>query len=114
MFGSENELFYVFGAHYIHIFLACIFLNALQPITSNFCTAMGKANLAFWLAVLRQGILLIPLLLLLPKVFGIDGVLLAGAISDGVTAIVVLWVGLREAKNLTKLQAAQEQTAQQP
>lgn len=110
MFGSDNELFYAFGAHYIHIFFACLFLNALQPITSNFCTAMGKANLAFWLAVLRQGILLIPLLLLLPRVLGIDGVLLAGALSDGLTAIVVLFVGLREAKNLSKLEAAQTET----
>ncbi|MCI8828870.1 MAG: MATE family efflux transporter [Ruminiclostridium sp.] len=109
MFGSDNELFYSFGAHYIHIFFACLFLNALQPITSNFCTAMGKANRAFWLAVLRQGILLIPLLLLLPRFLGIDGVLLSGAISDGLTAIVVLWVGLREAKNLSKLEAAQAQ-----
>lgn len=112
MFGSNNELFYEFGAHFIHISLACLFLNALQPITSNFCTAMGKANRAFWLAVLRQGILLIPLLLLLPKALGIDGVLLAGALSDGLTAIVVLWVGLREAKGLAKLQA--EQDAVQP
>ena len=49
------------------------------------------------------------LLLLLPRFLGIDGVLLSGAISDGLTAIVVLWVGLREAKNLSKLEAAQAQ-----
>ena len=74
---------------------------------------MGKANRAFWLAVLRQGILLIPLLLLLPRFLGIDGVLLSGAISDGLTAIVVLWVGLREAKNLSKLEAAQAQATRE-
>ena len=108
MFGSDNELFYSFGAHYIHIFCACVFLNALQPITSNFYTAMGKANLAFWLAVLSQGVLFIPLLLPLPKVLGLDGILLAGSLSDGLAAIVVLWVGLREAKNLSRLETAQK------
>ena len=81
-----------------------LFLNAIQPITSTFCTAIGKANLGFWMAVIRQGILLIPLLFLLPCWFGLNGVLLAGGISDGMAAAFVLLVARREVKALTKLQ----------
>ena len=33
---------------------------------SNFFTSIGKAKLGFWMALVRQGLLLIPLLLLLP------------------------------------------------
>lgn len=101
IFHSDNPLFYDFAARYIHIYMAMLFLNAIQPITSNFCTAIGKANLGFWMALIRQGILLIPLLLLLPMALGIDGVLLAGGISDGIAALVVILVAVKEIRLLS-------------
>lgn len=104
IFNSDDPLFYEFAEKYIHIYFAMLFLNAIQPITSTFCTAIGKANLGFWMAVIRQGILLIPLLFLLPCWLGLDGVLLAGAVSDGGAAAFVLLVAKREVKVLTKLQ----------
>ena len=92
IFNSDDPLFYEFAERYIHIYLVMLFLNAIQPITSTFCTAIGKANLGFWMAVIRQGVLLIPLLLLLPYVLGINGILLAGAVSDGIAAIIVIFI----------------------
>lgn len=74
------------------------FVNTFQPITSNFFTSIGKAKLGFWS---KQGLLLIPLLLLLPLALGMDGVLWAGPISDGVAAVLVLVLGAREVRRLT-------------
>ena len=107
VFHSDNPLFYEFAKKYIHIYLAMLFLNAIQPITSTFCTSIGKANLGFWMAVIRQGILLIPMLLLLPRAFGLDGILLAGGISDGIAAVIVILIARREMKYLTRLQKEQ-------
>lgn len=104
VFGSDNPLFYEFAIHYIRFYMAMLFLNALQPITSTFCTAIGKAKMGFWMAVIRQGMLMIPLTLLLPKFLGIDGVLLAGSISDAAAAIVVIIIGSKEVKQLNRLQ----------
>lgn len=104
IFNSDNPLFYEFAAKYIHIYFAMLFLNAIQPITSTFCTAIGKANLGFWIALIRQGILLIPLLLLLPHVMGMNGVLLAGAVSDGIAAMIAIFIAIRETKRLTEMQ----------
>lgn len=104
IFNSDNPLFYEFAAKYIHIYFAMLFLNAIQPITSNFCTAIGKANLGFWMAVIRQGILLIPLLLLLPHILGINGVLLSGAISDGIAAMIAIFIARKQVKYLTEMQ----------
>lgn len=104
IFGSDNPLFYEFATRYIRIYLAVLFLNALQPITSTFCTAIGKAKLGFWMAVIRQGFLMIPLLLMLPRFFELDGVLLAGPISDGMAAMIVIYIGIREMKRLTQMQ----------
>lgn len=107
VFHSDNPLFYEFAEKYIHIYLAMLFLNAIQPITSTFCTSIGKANLGFWMAVIRQGILFIPMLLFLPRMLGIDGILLAGAISDGTAAVIVILIAWREMKYLTRLQKEQ-------
>ncbi|MFQ9858592.1 MAG: hypothetical protein ACLRWL_01295 [Evtepia gabavorous] len=46
IFGSEDPLFYEFSIHYIRIYLLMTFVNAFQPITSNF-TSIGKAKLGF-------------------------------------------------------------------
>lgn len=104
IFNSDNPLFYEFAAKYIHIYFAMLFLNAIQPTTSIFCTAVGKANLGFWMAVIRQGILLIPLLVLLPRWLGITGILLSGAVSDGIAAVIAAFIAKKEMARLTELQ----------
>lgn len=104
IFGSDDPLFFEFATRYIRIYLAMLFANALQPITSTFCTAIGKAKLGFWMAVIRQGLLMIPMLLILPRFLGLDGILFAGAISDGIAAMIVIFIGTREVKKLTKMQ----------
>ena len=110
MFGSEDPLFYEFSTRYIRIFFMMLFLNALQPITSMFCTAIGKAGLGVWMAVFRHGLLLISLLLILPPIMGIDGVLFAGCISDFGAALMVVFIGYYQVKRLNKLE--QENTNQ--
>lgn len=108
IFGSSDPLFYEFATRYIRIFMFMLFVNALQPITSTFFTSIGKANLGFCMAIIRQGLLLIPLLLLLPRLFGIDGVFFAGPITDGIAAVMVVLFATREIRKLTKMQLENE------
>lgn len=107
IFGLDNPVFYDFAIKYMRIYLFMTFANALQPITSTFFTAIGKANLGFWMALVRQVILLIPLLLILPMVWGIDGVFWAGPLSDGVAVIIVVIFATREMRKLTELEKQQ-------
>ena len=53
-------------------------------------------------------ILLIPLLLILPMVWGIDGVFWAGPLSDGVAVIIVVIFAVREMRKLTELEKQQQ------
>lgn len=49
IFGDGSELYYQFAIRYFHVFLFFTFVNFMQPITSNFFTAIGKPKLAaFW------------------------------------------------------------------
>lgn len=104
IFGSDDPMFYDFAVRYMRLFLFMQFINALQPITSTFFTAIGKANLGFWMALIRQIILLIPLMLILPHFLGIEGLYWAGPLADGVAAAVVIFFARREMRNLQRLQ----------
>lgn len=104
IFGSDNPMFYEFATRYMQIYMFMTFANALQPITSTFFTSIGKANIGFWMALIRQGLLLIPLLLVLPYLYGIDGVLFAGPIADGVAAVILVVLAIQEVKRLTQMQ----------
>ncbi len=62
--------------------------------------AIGKGKEAAILSVSRQGILLIPLLLILPSLFGLTGVLLAQPIADALTFLITIFFDLKVKKEL--------------
>lgn len=93
LFGDGSEVYYSFAESYFKIFLFFTFLNFLQPITSNFFTAIGKPKGGIFLSLTRQIIFLLPLILLLPLLMGIDGIMYAGPVADlmaGLTAIIMV------------------------
>ncbi len=93
VFGNGSEEYYRFAENYFHIFLFFTFLNFMQPITSNFFTAIGKPKRGIFLSLTRQLIFLLPLLLVIPLFAGIDGIMYAGPIADfmaGTTAILMI------------------------
>lgn len=70
------------------IFLAMLPLVGFQIVSSNYFQAVGKAPKSMFLSLLRQVIVLIPMLIILPKYLGLTGVWLAGPISDFTASIV--------------------------
>jgi putative MATE family efflux protein len=99
LFGDGSDAYYSFAESYFRIFLFFTFLNFLQPITSNFFTAIGKPKGGIFLSLTRQIIFLLPLILLLPLFMGIDGIMYAGPVADlmaGITAIVMVTHELRK------------------
>ena len=102
-FGKGTEDYFIFGERYFRIFLFFTWLNFLQPITSIFFTSIGKAIKGVFLSLTRQIIVLLPLLLILPAIMGMDGIIFAGPISDGiaaVVAVVMVWIEFRAMKRL--------------
>ena len=85
IFGDGSELYYQFAIRYFHVFLFFTFVNFMQPITSNFFTAIGKPKVGSFLALTRQILFLLPLILLFPLFLGIDGIMYAGPVADCLT-----------------------------
>lgn len=93
LFGNGSAEYYSFAESYFHIFLFFTFLNFLQPITSNFFTAIGKPKGGVFLSLTRQIIFLLPLIIIFPLFMGIDGIMYAGPVADlmaGITAIAMV------------------------
>lgn len=90
LFGNGDALYYQFATEYFHIFLFFTFVNFLQPMSSNFFTAIGKPVKGAFLSLTRQTLFLLPLIVCLPLFMGMDGVLYAGPIADATAALVTI------------------------
>ncbi len=104
MFGAGTEEYFQFGISYFRIYLFFIGINFIQPVTSTFFTSIGKSIKGVFLSLTRQIIFLIPLILLLPLKFGIDGILFAGPISDGLAAVIAMIMVLYEFRRIKLLE----------
>lgn len=59
-----------------------------QMVTTNFFQSIGQAHKSIFLSLTRQLLFLIPLLIILPPLWGVKGVWLAMPISDAISCIV--------------------------
>lgn len=104
LFGTGNEIYFAFAEQYIRVFLMALFLDAIQPISSNFFTSIGKATMGILLSLTRQVIFLLPLLLVLPVFFGLDGAMYAGPLADTVAAALSGVMVIKEFHNMRKIE----------
>ncbi|WP_157149810.1 MATE family efflux transporter [Brachyspira pilosicoli] len=108
MFGGGSELYFSFAEEYMRIYMLFMVVNGVQPVTGSFFTSIGKAFKGAFIAMTRQIIFLLPLIIILPKIFGIDGVMYAGPIADAMALIVTILFIRREIKNIKKLEESKE------
>jgi putative MATE family efflux protein len=106
LFGSGSEEYFQFAVRYFRIYMMMVLVTFIQPLSSNFFTAIGKPGQGVFLSLTRQIIFLLPLIVVLPMFFGIDGLIYAGPVADvlSVTCASVLasreWRLIREKQRL--------------
>ena len=111
IFGSGSEMYYQFGIQYFRIFLLFTCVNCIQPITSNFFTAIGESKKGIFLSLTRQILFLLPLIILLPRIIGIDGILYSGPIADFIAATISIVMAYIELRNINKKKIIEESIA---
>ncbi len=87
IFTNDEELIAQTTPALIAVFLATPTL-VMQLIGSAYYQSIGKALPALFLSLLKQGIFLIPLILILPRYFDLNGIWYAFPIADICTAII--------------------------
>lgn len=76
-------------------------LFGFYTVYSSLFLALGKGTAGFFLGVCRQGICFIPAILLLPVVWGLNGILYAQPIADVMTAVITVFMALHLHKELS-------------
>lgn len=90
LFTSDPELLKN-SVRGIRINMIAFPLIGSQAVITNFFQSIGKAKISIFLSLSRQMIFLLPLLIALPPLMGIDGVWTAMPASDAI-AFVVTWI----------------------
>jgi Na+-driven multidrug efflux pump len=88
IFNHDNMELRESGVMGLRIYCSVLPVVGFQIIASSYFQAIGKAKLATFLSLLRQIIVLLPLILLLPHFWGVEGVWIANPVSDLVAAVV--------------------------
>lgn len=101
IFGSGDENYIEFACLAFRTFLLLCICNGIQIPSGIFFQAIGKSAKSAILSLSRQIIILIPSMIILGQIFGLKGVLYAGAVADGSAFILAVILLLNEMKNLS-------------
>jgi len=91
LFNTSDTGLLDFGRDGLRLGLMALPFVGFQVVAGNFFQSMGQARIAVLLTLLRQVIILIPLLFILPNYFGLQGIWISMPISDFCSAIIVVF-----------------------
>jgi Na+-driven multidrug efflux pump len=90
------------AANGISINMMAFPLIGYQMVVTNFFQSIGKAGISIFLSLTRQMIFLVPLLIILPPIMGVDGVWYSLPISDTMAAVMAAVMIIKHIKKLKK------------
>lgn len=98
MFNRDSELLNI-SVDGIRKYLFMMPLIGMSMIGSNYIQSIGNAKQSMFLGLLRQVILLVPMMLILPKFLGLDGVWFSQPVADVISFIITFIVVNKEVKS---------------
>lgn len=99
MFGSGDENYKEFACLGFRIYLMLCICNGIQIPSGIFFQAIGKSFKSAILSISRQIAVLIPAMIILGNLFGIQGVLYSGPFADGVAFIISVILLISEVRH---------------
>lgn len=94
IFGTGSDLYFEFAEKYLKIYMMFVFFQNIQPVTVTYFSATDNPKQGLLVSLSRQGLFLIPLLIILPKYMGIHGILAASPISDALAFVISVSMAL--------------------
>lgn len=90
LFGNESQLYNEFACLCFRVFLGGILLCCIQKASSIFLQSIGKPVKAAVLSLSRDVVFLLPGVVLLARLFGVEGMLWAAPAADALSALLTL------------------------
>lgn len=100
-FGDSSPEFKEFASKALSTFLSFVFLMGFQMPSANYFQAVGKPLKAMILTMSRQLLILVPAIIVLPMIFGFDGILYAAPFTDVVAVMLTSVFIFRELRHLS-------------
>lgn len=89
LFGSDADMI-SFGSRVLTVNAVTFCTFGLQMVYASLYLSAGRSMIGSILSLGRQGVFFIPLILILPRVFGIDGLIWAQPAADLIAAVVTV------------------------
>ncbi len=99
IFTPDRELIRI-TSQSARLYLLMLPAAGLHTVISQYFQAVEKPRLASILLLLRYGVVLIPMLFIIPRFFSVQGVFISNAISDFVAFLVAAYFIIKEFKKL--------------
>ncbi|MPN63070.1 hypothetical protein SDC9_210824 [bioreactor metagenome] len=103
-FSKDAPELITLGSRGLRIDLIFLPVIGYQIVASNYFQAIGKAKISIFLAFLRQVIVLIPIILILPRFWGLNGLWISQPIADIVAAILTSFFLYKEMLTMKHLE----------
>lgn len=110
IFGSGNKLYMDFASYAFRVYLMLCIINGIQIASGIFFQAIGKSAKSAFISLSRQILFLIPAMIVLGKLYGVEGVLYAGPFADLLAFIISTILLLFEVKNLNSVKSVSSDT----
>ena len=102
LFNKKDAELIAIGSRGMRIDMIFLPIIGFQIVSSNYFQAIGKAKISIILSLSRQVLILIPILLIIPPIFKLDGVWASAPIADLLSAILTGILLYRDIKMLNK------------
>jgi putative MATE family efflux protein len=89
-----------FTGHALSTAMLVFFVVGFQIIATTYFQSIGQVGTSIFLSLVRQVIFLLPLLMLLPRIFGLDGIWYTFPVSDLLATAVSLFLVIRSLRRM--------------
>lgn len=110
IFGSGNKLYKDLASYAFRVYLMLCIINGIQIASGIFFQAIGKSAKSAFISLSRQILFLIPAMIVLGKLYGVEGVLYAGPFADLLAFILSTILLLFEVKKLNSVKSIRYDT----
>ncbi|MGX7109398.1 MATE family efflux transporter [Facklamia miroungae] len=100
IFGNGDELYFTYSVHYLRVFLFMTVITGLHIGMANFLSAIGYGFKSAFLALSKQIIFLLPLILFLGHTYGVEQVPLAAPLAHGMAFVLAIYFIYRQFKSM--------------
>lgn len=106
LFTKDDTKMIQIGTYALRTNSVSFMLFGFYTVYSFLFLVMGKAKHGCFLGACRQGICFLPAILILPNLFGLNGILFAQPIADLLAGIITAFMAIRLHKNLSAQKAS--------